>query len=170
MSPGSLSEEDAQDIINAAADPAKAAGLEVQTGGQLGQKVSKPATESSELIGIIAAMVILTFTFGTITAMLLPIITAIFALLSTLAIIRMLGHVLTVPTVAPTLATMIGLGVGIDYALFIVTRHFRGLRRRPRHATSRSRVRRQRPAGPCSSPAARSRSRWSRWRSPASRW
>ncbi len=40
----------------------------------------------------------------------------------------MLGHVATVPTVAPTLATMIGLGVGIDYALFIVTRHFRGLR------------------------------------------
>ena len=60
--------------------------------------------------------------------MLLPIITAIFALASTLAIIRLLGHVVTVPTVAPTLATMIGLGVGIDYALFIVTRHFRGLR------------------------------------------
>ena len=127
VSPGSLSEQDAQDIINAAAKPAKAAGLDVQTGGQLGQKVSKPSTESSELVGIIAAMVILTFTFGTVTAMLLPILTAIFALVSTLAIIRMLGHVLTVPTVAPTLATMIGLGVGIDYALFIVTRHFRGL-------------------------------------------
>jgi putative drug exporter of the RND superfamily len=127
VSPGSLSEEQAQDIINAAADPAKAAGLEVQTGGQLGQKVSKPSTESSELIGIIAAAIILTFTFGTVVAMLVPIITAIFGLLSTLAIIRMLGHVVTVPTVAPTLATMIGLGVGIDYALFIVTRHLRGL-------------------------------------------
>ena len=80
VSPGSLSEQDAQDIINAAAKPAKAAGLEVQTGGQLGQKVSKPSTESSELVGIIAAMVILTFTFGTVTAMLLPILTAIFAL------------------------------------------------------------------------------------------
>jgi RND superfamily putative drug exporter len=89
--------------------------------------VSKPSTESSELVGIIAAMVILTITFGTVTSMLLPIVTAIFALLSTLAVIRMLGHVATVPTVAPTLATMIGLGVGIDYALFIVTRHFRGL-------------------------------------------
>jgi putative drug exporter of the RND superfamily len=127
VSPGSLSEEQAQDIVNAAADPAKAAGLEVQTGGQLGQKVSKTPTESSELIGIIAAMFILTFTFGTIVAMLVPIITAIFGLLSTLAIIRMLGHVTSVPTVAPTLATMIGLGVGIDYALFIVTRHLRGL-------------------------------------------
>src|SRR3984885_16031305 len=98
VSPGSLSEEQAQDIVNAAADPAKAAGLEVQTGGQLGQKGCKTPTESSELIGIIAA---------------------IFGLLSTLAIIRMLGHVASVPTVAPTLATMIGLGVGIDYALFI---------------------------------------------------
>ena len=127
VSPGSLSESDAQTIIDAAAKPAQAAGLQVETGGQLGQKVSKPSTESSELVGIIAAMVILTITFGTVTSMLLPIVTAIFALLSTLAVIRMLGHVATVPTVAPTLATMIGLGVGIDYALFIVTRHFRGL-------------------------------------------
>ncbi len=126
-SPGSLSVADAQKIIDAAAKPAQGAGLEVETGGQLGQKVSKPSTESSELVGIIAAMVILTFTFGTVAAMLLPIVTAIFALASTLSIIRILGHVLSVPTVAPTLATMIGLGVGIDYALFIVTRHFRGL-------------------------------------------
>jgi putative drug exporter of the RND superfamily len=128
VSPGSLSESQAQAIINKAADPAQAAGLEVQTGGQLGQKVSKPSTESSELVGIIVAMFILTLTFGTVTAMLLPIVTAIIALGSTLAIVRMLGHVTSVPTVAPTLATMIGLGVGIDYALFIVTRHFRGLR------------------------------------------
>ncbi len=126
VSPGSLSVGDVQRIIDGA-NPARAAGLEVQTGGQLGQKVSKTSTESSEVIGIIAAMVILTLTFGTIVAMLLPILNAIFALLTTLAIIRMLGHVATVPTVAPTLATMIGLGVGIDYALFIVTRHLRGL-------------------------------------------
>jgi putative drug exporter of the RND superfamily len=126
-SPGELSTEDVHTIIDGA-NPAKAAGLEVETGGQLGQKVSKPATESSELIGIIAAMVILTLTFGTVVSMLLPILNAIVALLMTLAIIRILGHVATVPTVAPTLATMIGLGVGIDYALFIVTRHFRGMR------------------------------------------
>ncbi len=126
VSPGELSTEQAQSIIDAA-HPAKAAGLEVETGGQLGQKVSKPATESSELIGIVAAMVILTLTFGTVVSMLLPILNAIVGLAATLAIIRMLGHVISVPSVAPTLATMIGLGVGIDYALFIVTRHFRGL-------------------------------------------
>jgi putative drug exporter of the RND superfamily len=126
VSPGELSVSETQTIIDAA-DPAKAAGLEVETGGQLGQKVSKTSTESSELIGIIAAMAILTFTFGTVVSMLLPILNAVFALLSTLAIIRLLGHVISVPDVAPTLATMIGLGVGIDYALFIVTRHLRGL-------------------------------------------
>ncbi len=124
--PGQLSQEQAQQIINGA-QPARAAGLEVQTGGQLGQKVSQPSTESSELIGIIAALIILTFTLGTFTAAVLPILSAIIGLSITLAIIRMLGHVLTVPTVAPTLATMIGLGVGIDYSLFIVTRHFRGM-------------------------------------------
>jgi putative drug exporter of the RND superfamily len=127
VSPGALSVDRAQTIIDAAAKPARAAGIEVQTGGQLGQKVSKPSTESSELIGIIAAMVILTFTFGTVVSMLLPIVNAILALACTLAIVRILSHVMTVSTVAPTLATMIGLGVGIDYALFIVTRHFRGM-------------------------------------------
>jgi putative drug exporter of the RND superfamily len=126
VSPGSLSVDEAQKIVDATA-PATEAGLQVETGGQLGQKLSKPSTESSELIGIIAAMVILTLTFGTLVSMLVPILTAVFGLAATLAIIRLLGHVLTVPTVAPTLATMIGLGVGIDYALFIVTRHFRGL-------------------------------------------
>jgi RND superfamily putative drug exporter len=128
VSPGAMSVDDAQTIIDAAAKPAQAAGIQVETGGQLGQKVSKPSTETSELIGILAAMVILTFTFGTVVAMLLPIVTAILGLASTLSIIQILSHAFTVSTVAPTLATMIGLGVGIDYALFIVTRHFRGLK------------------------------------------
>ncbi len=128
VDPGALSVDDAQAIIDAAATPAQAAGIQVETGGQLGQKVSKPATESSELIGIIAAAVILTFTFGTVVAMLLPILTAILGLASALSLILMFSHVTTVSTVAPTLATMIGLGVGIDYALFIVTRHFRGMK------------------------------------------
>ena len=127
VSAGQLSVQDAQNIIDAASTPAQKAGIEVQTGGQLGQKVSKPSTESSELIGILAAIVILTFTFGTAVAMFMPILNAIIALSITLAIVRLLSHVTTVSTVAPTLATMIGLGVGIDYALFIVTRHFRGL-------------------------------------------
>ena len=128
VNPGAMSVDDAQTIIDAAAKPAQAAGIQVETGGQLGQKVSKPSTEISELIGIIAAMVILTLTFGTVVAMLLPIVAAILGLASTLSIIQIFSHATTVSTVAPTLATMIGLGVGIDYALFIVTRHFRGMK------------------------------------------
>jgi RND superfamily putative drug exporter len=127
VSPGSLSTQQVQNIVDAATKPAKTAGLATATGGQLGQKLSIPATEVSELIGIAAAILILTFTFGTLVATFLPIINAIIGLALTLAIIRMLSNVTSVPSVAPTLATMIGLGVGIDYGLFIITRHFRGL-------------------------------------------
>jgi putative drug exporter of the RND superfamily len=68
-------------------------------------------------------VVILLFAFGTVTAMLLPITTALLGLVASLSLIRLLGHIAEVPSVAPTLGTTIGLGVGIDYALFIVTRH-----------------------------------------------
>jgi RND superfamily putative drug exporter len=120
--PSDLTEEDAENIIDATS-PATDAGLEVATGGYLGQAVSKPDTESSEAVGLTAAVVILLFAFGTATAMLLPIVSAVLGLVAALALIGFLGHLAEVPTVAPTLATMIGLGVGIDYALFIVTRH-----------------------------------------------
>ena len=69
------------------------------------------------------AVIVLLVTFGTVVAMGLPIVTAMIGLVCGLSIITLLSHVAEVPTVAPTLATMIGLGVGIDYALFIVTRH-----------------------------------------------
>jgi putative drug exporter of the RND superfamily len=120
--PGDLSEDDAQGIVDATS-PASDAGLTVETGGYLGQAVSKADTESSEAIGLTAAVIILMFAFGTATAMFLPIITAVLGLVATLSLITFLGHAAEVPTVAPTLATMIGLGVGIDYSLFIVTRH-----------------------------------------------
>ena len=120
--PADLTKEDAEDIIDATS-PASDAGLTVATGGYLGQAVSKADTESSEAVGLTAAVVILLFAFGTATAMLLPIVSAVLGLVAALALIGFLGHVAEVPSVAPTLATMIGLGVGIDYALFIVTRH-----------------------------------------------
>src|ERR687896_16769 len=120
--PGDLTEEDAENIIDATS-PATDADLTVATGGYLGQAVSKADTESSEAVGLAAAVVILLFAFGTATAMVLPIVTAVLGLVAALSLIKFLGHVAEVPSVAPTLATMIGLGVGIDYALFIVTRH-----------------------------------------------
>jgi RND superfamily putative drug exporter len=121
-SPTQLTVDDAHDVIDAQA-PAKDAGMQVATGGYLGQKVSKASTHGSEAVGLSAAVIVLLVTFGSVVAMGLPIVTALLGLASGLSIIALLGQVVEVPTVSPTLATMIGLGVGIDYALFIVTRH-----------------------------------------------
>ena len=71
LSPSDLTEDQANEIIDAEA-PASDAGLDVATGGYLGQAVSKPATESSEAVGLAAAVVILLFTFGTVSARLNP--------------------------------------------------------------------------------------------------
>ena len=122
ISSADLDEDEANDII-AGADPAVKAGIQVEAGGYLGQEVSKPSTHLSEAIGIGVAVVILTLAFGTAVAMTLPISTAIIGLLLGLSLIGILGHAIEIPSVAPTLGTMIGLGVGIDYALFIVTRY-----------------------------------------------
>jgi len=122
IGPGEIDEAEAERILDTAA-PARKAGLETAIGAYVGQQLSKPATETSEAIGLIAAVIILLFAFGTATAMMLPIVSAVLGLACALSIIRLLEHVLEVPGVASTLATMIGLGVGIDYALFIVTRH-----------------------------------------------
>ncbi len=121
-SPTDLSRDDAERVV-AEADPVRDAGLTVGVGGYLGQKVSKPETHSSEAVGLTMAVIVLLFTFGSVVAMGLPIATAIVGLVVGLSIITLISQVAEVPTVAPTLATMIGLGVGIDYALFIVTRH-----------------------------------------------
>ncbi len=122
VGPGELTEPQAQAVLDAG-KPAEAAGLRVAVGAYVGQALSKPDTGASDAIGIAAAIVILLFAFGTATAMVLPISSAILGLACSLSIIRLLEHVVQVPSVASTLATMIGLGVGIDYALFIVTRH-----------------------------------------------
>ncbi|MGN6664817.1 MAG: MMPL family transporter [Solirubrobacterales bacterium] len=122
IGPGEIDEAQAERILDAAA-PARKAGLETAVGAYVGQQLSKPATETSEAIGLAAAVIILLFAFGTATAMMLPIVSAVIGLACALSIIRLLEHAVQVPGVASTLATMIGLGVGIDYALFIVTRH-----------------------------------------------
>jgi uncharacterized membrane protein YdfJ with MMPL/SSD domain len=117
-----LTQELAESVLHAG-DPARRAGMQVAVGGSVGSELSEPATESSEVVGLIAAMIILAFTFGTLVAMGLPIVSAVLGLAAGLSLIVVLGQVVTVPTIAPTLATMIGLGVGIDYALFLVSRH-----------------------------------------------
>jgi uncharacterized membrane protein YdfJ with MMPL/SSD domain len=117
-----IDEELAQSYLDAA-EPARKAGMKVAASGQIGSELSEPKTESSEVVGLSAAMVILAFTFGTLVAMGMPIISAVVGLAAGLSLIGLLGHLTTVPTVAPTLGTMIGLGVGIDYALFLVSRY-----------------------------------------------
>ncbi len=136
---GDLSTEDAQAIVDKAIS-VKGSSLDVAVGGYLGQQVSKPSTESSEVVGLIMAMIVLALTFGTIVAMGMPIISALAGLMVSLGGLGLLSQVTTIATTAPTLATMIGLGVGIDYALFVVTRHRAGLRQglEPSEAAARS--------------------------------
>jgi uncharacterized membrane protein YdfJ with MMPL/SSD domain len=119
---GDVTEELANEILATTA-PARKAGVDVSVGGNLGGVLSKSPTESSEVIGLLAAMLILALTFGSLVAMGMPIITAVLGLATALGLIGLLGHLVNIPTVGPTLATMIGLGVGIDYALFLVTKH-----------------------------------------------
>ncbi len=119
---GALDEEAAQKVFDAT-KPAQDAGITVAAAGSIGTELSDQPTESSELVGILAAMLILTLVLGSLVAMGLPILTAVFGLATALGVIGLLGHLLSIPTTGPTLATMIGLGVGIDYALFLITRH-----------------------------------------------
>ena len=114
--------EELADRILAATAPASRADIRVAVGGAIGSELSTPDTRTSELIGNISAMVILALVFGSLIAMGIPILTALFALAIATSVIGLVGHVVSVPTVAPTLAVMIGLGVGID-ALFLITKH-----------------------------------------------
>jgi uncharacterized membrane protein YdfJ with MMPL/SSD domain len=117
-----LTQEVATSVLDAA-EPARAAGMQVAAGGSIGNELSEPDAGLSEVIGITAAMIIMTIAFGSIVAMGMPILTALVGLVVGLAGIGLLGHLVSIPSLAPTIATMIGLGVGIDYALFIVSRH-----------------------------------------------
>ncbi len=127
ISSSELTEEEAQRVLDAAA-PGEKAGMEVVGGASIGTVLSPNDTSASDIIGILAAMLILTFTFGTVVAMGMPIGTAILGLTTALGAIGLLGHLISVPSIAHTVATMIGLAVGIDYALFLVTRHRSQLR------------------------------------------
>jgi len=100
--------------------------LAVHVGGQLIQQAERPAL-SSEGIGILAAVIILLIAFGSVLAMVLPIVVALAGIAVGLPIIGLLTHIYPLQTFSTTLATMIGIGVGIDYALFVVTRYRQGL-------------------------------------------
>ncbi len=113
-------------------DAAEAAGsdqVDVALGG-IPIQVAQQAQDQggTEMIGLSAAIIILLITFGSVVAMGLPLVTALFALGTGLSLVAISTHVFSVAEFAPQLAAMIGLGVGIDYALFIVTRYRSNLR------------------------------------------
>jgi uncharacterized membrane protein YdfJ with MMPL/SSD domain len=100
--------------------PAKAAGITVNFGGQVAQASTKSDTD---LIGIIIAFFVLLIGFGSMVAGVLPLLSAIAGVAVSILALEALTAAISEPTVAPTLATMIGLAVGIDYALFVMNRH-----------------------------------------------
>ena len=116
------------EALQSATAAASDAGVQVEFGGDLANMNDDQAA-GSEGLGLLAAMVILVIAFGSIIAMGLSIGTALFGLGSGVALMIFVSAFVSIPTVAETIAVMIGLGVGIDYALFIVTRHRAGLAR-----------------------------------------
>src|SRR4051812_18842690 len=116
--------KDAYDKLIATAEAARGDGLDVELGGSgIQQATQQPGGGPSEFIGFIAAAIVLAIAFGSLWATLLPLFTAVLALGCGLGLTGLLAHVIDIATFAPTLATLIGLGVGIDYSLFVVTRH-----------------------------------------------
>jgi RND superfamily putative drug exporter len=103
-------------LVESAAEP----GIRFELGGD---RFSDESEGGSEAVGLIAAMVILLIAFGSVLAMGLPLLTAIFGIGTGAAVVALLANLITMPSFTLQLVIMLGLGVGIDYALFIVTRY-----------------------------------------------
>jgi putative drug exporter of the RND superfamily len=121
---GDLDEEQANSVLDTA-EKGVPGDIEVSAGGYLGDDLSDPSTRMSEIIGVVGALIILLFAFRTFTSAPMPITTAVVALTAGLAVVGLAGHVFNVPSIAPTLGIMLGLAVGTDYALFIISRELR---------------------------------------------
>lgn len=119
--------EDTYTRLLAATTPATRAGVQVEFGGSVtdrfNQKNGGGLSQYADEIGLLFAMVILLFAFGSVLAMGLPISIALVGLGCSTAIVYLVSNVTTVSGLSPHLATMIGLGVGIDYSLFVITRY-----------------------------------------------
>jgi len=122
---GEVPEATAQRIIDLVGPGTTVDGAQLEVGGRM--FVIGTFGGSSEAIGLLAAIIILLIAFGSVLAMGLPIFTAMVGLGGGFAIVGLLSNVMVMPTFTTQLAAMIGLGVGIDYALFIVTRYRQGL-------------------------------------------
>jgi RND superfamily putative drug exporter len=112
----------AVDKVISTAESARSSTLNVQLGGQAIEQAQQSSLGFATAVGIAAAIMILLISFGSFSAMGLPIATALLGLGAGIGVITLASHVINMPDFASELALMIGLGVGVDYALFIVTR------------------------------------------------
>jgi RND superfamily putative drug exporter len=119
---------DAADQIEAISNHARLRGLRVELGGELFKSQQAPASES---IGILLAVVVLLLAFGSVLAAGLPIITGLFGVGMGIAVVELVANAVTMPDFTTQAVAMIGIGVGIDYALLIVTRYRQALHDSP---------------------------------------
>jgi RND superfamily putative drug exporter len=110
------------------AQAARSDTLQVELGGQAIENAEPQKQSDSTALGVVAALIVLTFLFGAIFAAIIPIVTALIAIGIGFALTGLMSHVFAVAQFVPILGVLIGLGVGVDYALFIITRHRNGLR------------------------------------------
>src|SRR5712691_9100864 len=110
------------DRVIATAESVRSPALQVELGGQAIEQAQRTSVGFATGVGLLAAVVVLLLSFGSLLAMGLPILTALFGLGAGLGVIGLGSHVIDMVDFSSELALMIGLGVGIDYALFIVTR------------------------------------------------
>ena len=115
------------ELLQSVLEDVRSPDLEAEIGGEYASWGTQPETGTSELIGLLAAMIILLIAFGSVVAMGLPIGTAVIGLATGTGLTLILAAFASVPEFATILSSMIGLGVGIDYALFIVTRYRQNL-------------------------------------------
>ncbi|GAA3723361.1 MMPL family transporter [Gordonia hankookensis] len=117
------------DGLEKAVAPTIGDGLQVEMNGSVPETAAAPIKGHAEIIGITLALLIMVFAFGSVVAAGLPIVTAIAGLVAGSAGVMLLAGVMNVSPTAPMVASMVGLGVGIDYALLVVSRHVEFLRR-----------------------------------------
>ncbi len=120
-----ISNSEAKTFVNTATHTS-GDGLTVAVTGQLAEQANNQSFSSTGL-GVLLALIVLLLVFGSFFAAILPILSALLALGTAVGVIGLLSHAIGMPSIAPELTLLIGLGVGVDYALFIVTRHRQGL-------------------------------------------
>jgi len=122
--------------IAGALEPARRAGLTAELGGDAAFINAETPTSGAEAAGIVVALIVLLVAFGTVVAALVPLVLALVVVAAGIGAITLLANAMDVSTAAPTIAAMVGLGVGIDYALFITARYRENRADAPDNATA----------------------------------